>query len=202
MTDVVVRPQNSFSNIEMTETAWLPSVAITYEQWEKAGRTLLRMGRAWQWWTGDWILYGEARFADSYAQAIELTGLEYQTIANVIAVCRSVEHSRRRENLSFAHHAEVSALQPSQQSEWLDRAEHDGMTVARLRAAIRAARRAGTPQLMPDDNLEFAGILQIKFGAYDDQAASEKLQELAAVIEKRGVIVTSRSARSLDRPEP
>ena len=38
-------------------------------------------------------------------------------------VAHKFEISRRRENLSFSHHAEVTALEPAEQDDWLDRAE-------------------------------------------------------------------------------
>ena len=42
------------------------------------------------------------------AQAIEATGRSYQTIANAKRVAERVDVSRRREDLSWSHHAEVA----------------------------------------------------------------------------------------------
>ncbi len=43
-----------------------------------------------------------------------------------------IEFSRRRENLSFGHHANVAALEPPEQDYWLDNAE------ATVRAEVRS----------------------------------------------------------------
>jgi hypothetical protein len=43
-------------------------------------------------------------------EGIELSGLDYQTVRNDSMVARGFEMSRRRDNLSFQHHAEVCAL--------------------------------------------------------------------------------------------
>jgi hypothetical protein len=45
---------------------------------------------------------------------IVATGLDYQTLRNYAAVARRFELSRRRDNLSFHHHAELCALSESQ----------------------------------------------------------------------------------------
>jgi hypothetical protein len=47
--------------------------------------------------------------------------------------------SRRRDNLSFGHHATVAALPPPLQDEWLDRAERDDLSVMKLRQAVKVS---------------------------------------------------------------
>ena len=48
------------------------------------------------------------------------TGLDYQTLREYGVVARRFEWSRRRDNLSFQHHAEVCALTGAEQDRWLD----------------------------------------------------------------------------------
>jgi hypothetical protein len=43
-------------------------------------------------------------------EAEDWDGPAYQTCANAASVCKAIETSRRREVLSFNHHAEVAAL--------------------------------------------------------------------------------------------
>jgi hypothetical protein len=50
--------------------------------------------------------------------------------------------SRRRDNSTWTHHAEVAALSPEQQDEWLDRAVALRLSPGDLRLALRAAQRA------------------------------------------------------------
>jgi hypothetical protein len=44
----------------------------------------------------------------------------YQTLRNYAVVARRLKLSRRRDNLSFQHHAEVCALGFEEQDRWLD----------------------------------------------------------------------------------
>jgi hypothetical protein len=179
-------------DVQMTDTGWCPLGDMSFEQWEAAGQQLQRMGRAWQWWIGDWVRYGEQRYGEKYAQAIELTGLEYGTLANIISVARRVDTSRRRENLSWSHHAEVASLEPPEQQAWLERAEHDGLTVAKLRSRLRegASPAQRTPQDPP--GVPYRATITVLLDAIDDEHAHLKAADLAAALERKGAQVTSK----------
>jgi N6-adenosine-specific RNA methylase IME4 len=107
--------------------------------WQDTGRLLGRIGRACQWWIGDWLNYGERRYGEKYSQGVEATGLEYQTLANFAWVARRVEPSRRREDLSWGHHAEIAALEPGEQDRLLEQAVAEELSVRELRRARRPA---------------------------------------------------------------
>jgi hypothetical protein len=62
------------------------------------------------WWLGDWLLYGKMKYGRRYKAAIEVTGLDYQTLRNYAVVARRFDPARRRSELSFQHHAEVCAM--------------------------------------------------------------------------------------------
>lgn len=113
---------------------------LTYEEWEELGVGLQRLGRAWQWWVGDWLNYGEHRWGEKYAQAVEVTGSEEKTLRNAVYVCGNVEMSRRRDNLSFSHHAEVASLDPDEQDALLSEAEERDWSRNQLRDAVRHYR--------------------------------------------------------------
>jgi hypothetical protein len=107
---------------------------------------------------GDWLNFGAARYGPAlanardlpaadrrtgkYARALAAGEEEYQTLANCAWVCRRVPFSRRRETLTFTHHAEVAALEAREQARILDRAEAEGWSAGQLRRELRA--RAGT----------------------------------------------------------
>jgi hypothetical protein len=96
------------------------------------------------WCVGDWILYGESRYGDRYREAVDLAGLDYQTVRNYVWVARRFDISRRHENLSFQHHAEVASLTPAEQNRWLDQAEREGWSRNQLRVHVRASRTNGS----------------------------------------------------------
>lgn len=127
-------------------TALVLRERLSFEEWVNVGRDVLRpMARGVQWWIGDWLCYGEHRYGEKYAQACDVTGYSYQTLANMQFVAAAVEPSRRRENLPWAHHSEVAALPPNEQRRWLARAEREGLSRAELRAALRDAKALPPP---------------------------------------------------------
>jgi hypothetical protein len=117
------------------------SEGLTFEAWIGVGKQLSRMSRASAWWLGDWIVYGERTYGQRYKTALELTSLDYQTLRNYAWVARSFPLSRRRDKLSFQHHAEVASLSEAEQDLWLQRAERLEWTRAELRRNLAAVRR-------------------------------------------------------------
>jgi N6-adenosine-specific RNA methylase IME4 len=125
-----------------TETGLSLPAGLSYEEWAQVGHVLGRMGRAVQWWLGDWLLYGEHVYGEKFAQAATETGFDEQTLMNAQRVARSLHNYRRRESLSFSHHEAVAALSPAEGDAWLDEAEQDGCSVHELRRRIRLAKNA------------------------------------------------------------
>ena len=78
---------------------------------QDCGKVLQRLDGARQWWMGDWwnagVQWGEGK------SACEEFGFTYQTVADAGMVARAIEFGRRRQNLSFSHHLEVSKLDDS-----------------------------------------------------------------------------------------
>ncbi|MER7151710.1 LmbU family transcriptional regulator [Streptomyces lydicus] len=117
----------------------IPS-ALSYETWESAGRRISAVANSSAWCLGDWLVYGQWRYTDRYRRAVDAVGLDYQTLRNYAWVARRFEVSRRRDTLSFNHHAEVASLLPHEQDYWLDRAQELGWSRNQLRANVRGAR--------------------------------------------------------------
>ena len=115
--------------------------SMTYTDWASAGRQLAWLSHGVAWALGDWLLYGQAHFGSRYREAIAATGLDHQTLRNYAWVARSVAPSRRRERLSFQHHAEVAALSEAEQELWLARAERLRWSRNQLRRELAERRR-------------------------------------------------------------
>lgn len=108
--------------------------------WEQIGASLREFTNSSAWWLADWLIFGEVAYGwRRYRQAIERTGLDYQTLRNYAWVARRFEQHRRRDSLSFAHHAEVTRLSPPEQDYWLRKAEQQKWSRNELRRAIRAS---------------------------------------------------------------
>ncbi len=88
---------------------------LPFEAWLAVGTQLAAVAASSAWCLGDWLAYGQAAYAGRYQEAIEQTGLEYQTLRNYAWVAGRFELSRRRDTLSFGHHAEVAALPEPEQ---------------------------------------------------------------------------------------
>jgi hypothetical protein len=114
---------------------------IHFDQWVEIGRRVHAHEDASLWWLGDWLNYGKRMYGRRYRHGIELTGLEYQTLRNYAMVARRFELCRRRDTLSFHHHAELCALPTDEQERWLDDAERGRWTRNELRRRLRAERR-------------------------------------------------------------
>jgi hypothetical protein len=121
---------------------WEPPEKLDRAGWLAAGNRLAEFGRVNNWWLGDWIRYGTARWGEKYIEAAKITGLDGKTLRNIAYVASRFDLSRRRDNLTWTHHAEAAALPSDQQEEWLDRAFAQRMSPADLRLELRSARRA------------------------------------------------------------
>jgi hypothetical protein len=117
---------------------------LSFEEWVEIGQKLGWRAESTVWALGDWCFFGQFEFGKKYEAALEVTGLGYQTLANYARVAGRFELSRRRDDLSFAHHEVVAALAPAAQDMWLDRAADEGWSREELRDAIRAGARTAS----------------------------------------------------------
>jgi len=122
---------------------WVPQKDLEHPDWVAAGFRLGSIGRAAQWWVGDWIRYGTARWGEKYVEAARITGYDVHSLRNMAYVASRFELSLRRDNLTWSHHALLAALEPDEQRHWLDRASSDRMSVTDLRIELRVAERIG-----------------------------------------------------------
>lgn len=138
--------------------------SLPFETFESILRAAGEIKTAMSFIIGDLLNFGDARYGERYAQALDATGLSYSTLTNYASVMRKVAPSRRREGLRFGHHSEVAPLQPAQQIEWLDKAEANGWTRAELRDAMLDGRaldrsRQASPSAPKQDVLDGGGVV-------------------------------------------
>lgn len=114
---------------------------LPFETWLGIGRHLAAVSTSSAWCLGDWLVYGQDSYPGRYRDALGWTGLDYQTLRNYAWVARRFGLSRRRDTLSFGHHAEVAALPEPEQEFWLRKAEQIGWSTSKLRREVRASLR-------------------------------------------------------------
>jgi N6-adenosine-specific RNA methylase IME4 len=125
----------------------------TEADWIAEGRKLGEIERAVMWEIGDWWNRGE-RYGRRVAivTAPDWDGPAHETIRNAARVCARFDVSRRRDTLSFSHHAEIAALPPAVADRILDEAERQIEETGEpppsrvLRAAAKKMRRAEREQ--------------------------------------------------------
>lgn len=124
-----------------------PSLALelpestSFDEWVSIGRRLCLVGQALNWQIGDWWAFGDHRYGERAQAAAEgIFGREFQTLANLASVARRVEPYRRREVVSWTHHAEVAALEPDEADALLDRAAREHLSTRDLRREVQALK--------------------------------------------------------------
>lgn len=129
------------NSVMLRKSGLLFARGVGFNKWESIGRQLLSVTESATWWIADWIAYGELTFQDRYREAVQRTSLNYQTLRNYVWVARRFDLSRRRDNLSFGHHAEVAALDRPEQDYWLRKAEELTWSRNQLRSEVRNSLR-------------------------------------------------------------
>jgi hypothetical protein len=126
---------------ELGPVGWTAGADLSYDEWLRQGSRLGLAGRSAAWWIGDWVRYGTARYGSKYAAATRVTGYDRQTLMNMVYVSTRFQISRRRENLSWSHHAELAALDLEDQERWLNRATADRLSVRDLRQELLSVKQ-------------------------------------------------------------
>jgi hypothetical protein len=177
-----------------TRVALHLEVDLSFDEWVRIGRQVGMLADSSAWWIGDWLVFGQHVYGHRYKAAISGTGLDYQTLRNYAWVASSFPVSRRRDTLSFGHHAEVASLVEEDQEAWLRRSIVEGWSRNELRRRLRAAR-AGAPDSARPASIELEVPAQRR--ARWEAAASAEGRALAEWIEQ----VLDRAADSvLERP--
>lgn len=134
-----------YGRVQLTAVGLSIPDNLTEDEWYQMGLFLLRTDTSFKWWAGDFINYGENRkWGETYARLATQFEMGIKALYNIALVCRKVEFSRRRENLSFSHHQAVAALEPEQQTYFLDLSVQNGWTMRQLREAVKGKK---TPTL-------------------------------------------------------
>lgn len=172
---------------ELTLTYYRPPESLAFDDWQEVGRTLRAINQSVQWWIGDWLRFGERKYGEKYTQAIDATGYDYQTLANMAYVAARVEISRRRENVSWSHHAEVASLPPEKQNEVLNAAESNQLNREQVRARVAIEKgRPDTHRLYFDLPAKAIAALKLiceRLQCDDEEAVTRALVYAARALE-------------------
>lgn len=127
----------------LSKIAWAPHGDLGHSEWLTTGRRLGAIGRCSQWWIGDWVRYGTARWGEKYVEAARVTGYDVASLRNMAWVASRFDSSLRNDRLTWSHHVLLAPLEVDAQREWLRRASEERLSVADLRLELRALRDGG-----------------------------------------------------------
>jgi hypothetical protein len=150
------RPQAAISKV-----AWLPRGEPGQAAWLATGRRLGAIGRCSQWWIGDWVRYGTARWGERYAEAARVTGYDVASLRNMAWVAAQFDVSLRSDKLTWSHHVLLAPLEPEEQKRWLDRALQERLSVADLRLELKASRGGREKAALPAGAAEPAAAASV-----------------------------------------
>jgi hypothetical protein len=132
--------------------AWQPQGELDQHRWASTGRRLGAIGRCSQWWIGDWIRYGTARWGERYAQAARITGYDVASLRNMAWVASQYDDlSLRNDKLTWSHHVLLAPLDAGDRVGWLNRAVEERLSVADLRVELHGERRQEQARLGADE---------------------------------------------------
>jgi hypothetical protein len=137
----MANPSSADVSQRLNSVAWIPGRDLHHGEWTAIGKRLGGLVRCSQWWIGDWVRYGSARWGERYIVAARITGYDVDSLRNMVWISSRFHPSRRRNDLTWSHHASLATLEPDEQDVWLDRAIEERLSVADLRIELRAARR-------------------------------------------------------------
>lgn len=124
---------------------------LSFEEWTSLGQKLGEVHNSMAFAIGDWINYGQNRWGEKYKEAIKLTGLTYQTVAEYAYVARRIQFFARAKKVDYSIHRTVAKLKdPEEQQYWLGVAKEHDLSVRRLRKSINFGRLA-TPEEVQGD---------------------------------------------------
>ena len=147
---------------------------LSFQEWAELGTKLGDAGRCLGFLIGDWLNYGDGKGPryygaqedengdkpNIYTPAMQITGLDYQTLKNYANVAGKVKLYLRKYNLSFYHHCKVAPLKSDEEkSKWLQIAEKERnkqngkpMSARRLAKSILLGRVAKPEDMTVPEN--------------------------------------------------
>lgn len=124
----------------------MPPPGIEQREWISTGRRLGTIGRCSQWWIGDWIRFGTARWGEKYSEAARVTGYDVASLRNMAWVASRFDLSLRSDRLSWSHHVLLAPLEEREQRHWLEKALEERLSVSDLRLELRARRHSSSKE--------------------------------------------------------
>lgn len=161
----------------------------SFDDWLKSIKEITMVTASHQWWIGDLMNFGEAKFADQCIQAINDLGLDFDTLKNYKWVSKAIAPPQRRDDVSWQHHVSVAKLDPDKQEQWLKRASEKKWSAAALKSAIKTKLQRDESKRQDDDESEGAsGRYRVILAQIDKDVEMDTLEQVKVPAEQNSVI--------------
>lgn len=156
-----------------------------FEQWTESIGGFDQQLQSAPFWRGDLFNKGLEWYGDAKATSIfDPLTTNVKTWQNNASICRRVEAPRRREELSYSHHAEVAYLKDeSAQDRYLQIAIDNMLSVRKLRELIRSEEEGEEINFRKRPLDKFLEQEANKIGNRKDEAEGEVLQLMQTAVE-------------------
>lgn len=111
------------------------------EDWQYTGKMLQSVQGSIQWLIGDWLNMAQPEYGNTQEYAEQL-GFDIDTIYEYKSVSKSVQIWVRTQNLSYGHHKLVRSMAEDDQQYWLNQAEINEWSIAKLRSEIKGKKKS------------------------------------------------------------
>lgn len=153
---------------------------LSLSTWGGLYHIIDRVSDGCHWWLGDWLLYGEDSYGEAHTQ-------ELPTVPRSVSVCQAarwvasrISPYRRRPDLSWTHHREVSGLEIADQEKLLERASAEEWTCKRMREEV-CLLEGRVPQVNKT-KIAVATLSQCRVGAEWRQEDHEALVSILKIV--------------------
>ena len=129
---------------KLTSTGLAIEGTPTFEEFDQLGQYLRRVHTGYQWWWGDWLLYGEGAYGERFSQALEATDWEETTLRQYAWVAKNVEKANRLDGVPFGHYVNgLASLEPADQKVWAERIVAENLTQGQFIAKLKSESKKG-----------------------------------------------------------
>ena len=107
-----------------------------YDQWVEFGGRIAAADAKIRFVIGDWIIAGDRKWGDIYADAARITGKNEKYLRDCVWVSGAFQLSERSDNLSWSHHWRLASADEDQRPHFMETVEGEGLSVRETKTLI------------------------------------------------------------------
>ena len=129
---------NAMLNVTWSQSGITLDPDTTYDEWQEIGKRLMFLEKNIQFALGDWLNYGEHKWGDKYAQAVQELPYSHGSLRDMAWVSKRFDLSERSDKLTWSHYRTVAALEDEVAQDVLQRAADDSLSVSQVRELVQS----------------------------------------------------------------